>query len=384
MAKKLRVLVLGAGFGGLEVASRLSAEAADRVDVTVIDQSEGFVFGFSKLDTLFGRRATTWRTPYRDLARPAVTFRQERIVRIDAETKKVETTAGSYDADAIVIALGADLDVDATPGLADGGCEFYSVAGAERAATVVREFDRGHAVIAVAGTPYKCPPAPCEAALMLHDYLVERGRRAATEITVVSPLPAPVPPSPETSAAIHDAFTVRGITFRGGSRMSEVDGGRRTIRLDNGDQLAYDLLLGVPRHRPPDVVATLPAGEDNWVHVDPFTLRTPYPDVFAIGDVADAPVPRAGVFAERAAAVVAEQILSMLDGREVTPYDGYGACYIEFGGGRVARVEVTFMTEQGVQGGPFTPPSVELAADKEEFGRSRIERWFGPQAASRL
>ena len=83
------------------------------------------------------------------------------------------------------------------------------------------------------------------------------------------------------------------------------------------------------------------------------------------------------VYAERAASVVAEQILSMLDGRAVTPYDGYGACYIEFGGGRVARVEVTFMTEQGVQGGPFTPPSVELAADKEEFGRSRIARWFG-------
>src|SRR3954466_14007369 len=96
MAKKLRVLVLGAGFGGLEVASRLSAEAADRVDVTVIDQSDGFVLGFSKLDTLFGRRATTWRTLHRDLARPSVTLHQERIVRIDPEAKKGETTGGSY------------------------------------------------------------------------------------------------------------------------------------------------------------------------------------------------------------------------------------------------------------------------------------------------
>src|SRR3954451_3209617 len=377
MTNKLRVLVLGAGFGGLEVASRLSAEAAERIDVTVIDQSDGFVFGFSKLDTLFGRNATTWRTPYRDLAQPSVTFHQERIVRIDPETKKVETTGGSYDADVIVVALGADLDVAATPGLSDGGCEFYSVAGAERAAEVVRDFEQGHAVIAVAGTPYKCPPAPCEAALMLDDYLVERGRRSATRITVVSPLPAPVPPSPATSAALHDEFAMRGITFRGGTRMTEVDAIRRTIRLDNGEELGFDLLLGVPRHRPPEVVATLPAGNDAWVHVDSFTLRTEFPDVYAVGDVADAPVPRAGVYAERAASVVAEQILSMLDGRAVTPYDGYGACYIEFGGGRVARVEVTFMTEQGVQGGPFTPPSVELAADKEEFGRSRIARWFG-------
>src|SRR3954471_253342 len=201
MAKKLRVLVLGAGFGGLEVARRLSTEAADRVDVTVLDQSDGFVFGFSKLDTLFGRSETTWRTPYSTLNLPSVTFRQERIQRIDPETKKVETTRGTYDADVLVVALGADLDVDATPGLNQGGHEFYSVAGAERAAEAIRDFEHGHVVIAVAGTPYKCPPAPCEAALMLDDYLAARGRRHNTTITVVSPLPAPVPPSPDTSAA---------------------------------------------------------------------------------------------------------------------------------------------------------------------------------------
>lgn len=381
MAKKLQVLVLGAGFGGLEVASRLSAEAADRVDVTVIDQSDAFVFGFSKLETLFGRSDTTWRTPYSALDLPSVTFRQERITRIDPESKKVETSGGSYVADVIVIALGADLNIAATPGLAESGHEFYSVAGAERAAAAVRDFGAGHAVVAVAGTPYKCPPAPCEAALMLDDYLVQRGRRAETHITVVSPLPAPVPPSPETSAAIHDAFAMRGITFRASARMTEVDGDRRKVRLENGEELDYDLLLGVPRHCPPPVVATLPAGTDGWVHVDPFTLRTAHPDVYAVGDVADAPVPRAGVFAERAAAVVAEQILSGLDGRDVVPYDGYGACYIEFGGGPVARVEVTFMTADGVQGGPFSPPSMELAADKEQFGTTRIARWFGEKAA---
>src|SRR3954451_21388576 len=184
MAKKLRVLVLGAGFGGLELASRLSDEAADRVDVTVIDQNDGFVFGFSKLDRIFGRSKTTWRTPYSALALPSVAFHQERIVRIDPQTKKVETTDGSYDADVIVVALGADLDVEATPGLAEGGHEFYSVAGTERAAMAVQEFSHGHAVVAVAGTPYKCPPAPCEAALMLDDLLTQAGHRTGTDITV--------------------------------------------------------------------------------------------------------------------------------------------------------------------------------------------------------
>lgn len=375
MSAKLRVLVLGAGFGGLEVASRLSAEAADRVDVTLLDQSDSFVFGFSKLDRLFGLVATTWRTRYRDLDRPSVAFRQERILAIDPSAKQVETTGGAYDADVIVVALGAELDVDATPGLAEHGHEFYSVAGAERAADAVRDFTGGHAVIAVAGTPYKCPPAPAEAALMLHDVLAASGRRHRSDITVISPLPSPVPPSPATSAAIYDAFAERDITFRASTRMTSVD--RKVVQLDNGDELPFDLLLGVPRHRPPAVVASLPSGNDGWVHVDPYTLRTAYDNVFAVGDVADAPVPRAGVYAERAAAVVAEQILSMLDGRDVAPYDGYGACYIEFGGGTVARVEVTFMTSQGVQGGPFTPPSLDLAADKQAFGTTRIQRWFG-------
>jgi sulfide:quinone oxidoreductase len=276
----------------------------------------------------------------------------------------------------LVVALGADLAVDRTPGLAAGD-EFYSAAGAERAAARIREFDSGRAVIAVAGTPYKCPPAPCETALMLHDFLSQRGRRLATEITVISPLPTPVPPSPATSTAILEAFAECGISFRPSTRMAAVKPERRMLVLDDGDEISYDLLLAVPRHRPPDVVSSLDSGDDGWVHVDPYTLQTPYPNVYAVGDVADAPVPRAGVYAERAAAVVAEQILSMLDGRTVAPYDGYGACYIEFGGGRVGRVEVTFITANGPQGGPFTPPSLDLGRDKKEFGSSRIAKWFG-------
>ena len=222
---KLSVLVLGAGFGGLEVAARLSDAAADQVDVTVIDQSDSFVFGYSKLDAMFGITREMWRTPYRDLARPSVTFRQKRILEIDPEAKTVRTTDGSYSADVLVLALGADLDVAATPGLTDND-EFYSVAGAERFMSRIRQFDHGHAVIAVAGTPYKCPPAPSEVALMLHHVLHQRGKRKDTEITIVTPLPAPVPPSPDTSTALLTAFEERGITFRSATRMTEVIEGR--------------------------------------------------------------------------------------------------------------------------------------------------------------
>ena len=318
---KLSVLVLGAGFGGLEVAARLSDAAADQVDVTVIDQSDSFVFGYSKLDAMFGITREMWRTPYRDLARPSVTFRQKRILEIDPEAKTVRTTDGSYSADVLVLALGADLDVAATPGLTDND-EFYSVAGAERFMSRIRQFDHGHAVIAVAGTPYKCPPAPSEVALMLHHVLHQRGKRKDTEITIVTPLPAPVPPSPDTSTALLTAFEERGITFRSATRMTEVIEGRNAIKLDDGAELGYDLLLAVPRHKSPDVLSSLPVGNDGWVHVDPSTLMTDFPDVYAIGDNADVPVPRAGAFAERGATAVAERILAMLDGRPVARSTG--------------------------------------------------------------
>jgi sulfide:quinone oxidoreductase len=375
---KLRVLVLGAGFGGLQLASRLSDAAAERVDITLIDRSDAFVFGFSKLDVMFGRTTLPQvRTPYRSLAKPAVTFRQETVTAIDPHRRRVTTDQGSYDADVIVIALGADLDAAATPGLVQAGHEFYSAEGAAALRPVLEDFSSGHVVIGVMGTPYKCPPAPCETALMLHDHLVERGRRAACDITVVTPLPTPVPPSPATSAAILAAFEERDITFVGASTVAGLDVSRHTAAVSGGRDLDYDLFLGVPLHRVPRVVAESGLADSGWVAVQPTTLETAWPGVYALGDVADAPVPRAGVFAERAADVVADRILADIYGGDPAPYDGYGMCYIEFGGGSVATVEVTFITADGPHGGPFTPPSRELAEAKRRFGTSRVERWFG-------
>jgi sulfide:quinone oxidoreductase len=217
-------------------------------------------------------------------------------------------------------------------------------------------------------------------ALMLHHVLTQRGARGDTQITIVSPLPSPVPPSPEASAALLAAFEERGISYRGATRMIEVDPARRVLVLDGGEQLGYDLLLAVPKHKLPDAVANLPSGNDGWIHVDPRTLQTEHPDVFAIGDCADAPVPRAGTFAERAAMAVAERILAKLDGRPVAPFDGRGACYIEFGGGRVARVDVSVTVDDGATSGSFSEPSLTIGREKEESGPVRIARWFGSGA----
>lgn len=279
----MRILVLGAGFGGLELTTLLSDELGDDADIVLIDKADGFVFGFSKLDVMFGRTTPqAVRHPYRDLVKPGVRFVQTTIRSIDPVQRRVETDAGAFDADVMVVALGADLDPSATPGLAEAGHEFYTVDGAFAARDVLDSFDGGRVVIGVTSTPFKCPPM-C------------------------------------------------------------VDG---------------------------------------WIPVNPLTLETVYPDVYAVGDVTSVGTPKAGVFSERQASVVAGQLIAR-HGQSggAPPYDGKGICYIEFGHDRVARVEVTFRSGEPPNG-QFDEPSALLLADKAEFGTSRVQRWFGRDWAS--
>ncbi len=250
------------------------------------------------------------------IAKPGVRVLRETITVIDPEARRVRTNAGVHDADVLVIAVGSDYDMDATPGLAEGGNEFYSVAGAERLAAIIRTFSRGHVVIGVCGAPFKCPPAPSECALLLHDELTRRGVRDDCWMSFVMPLSSPVPPSPETSAAVMGEFAARDIKFMGGRGIKALDAGRSVALLDDGSELAFDLFLGVPKHRAADVVMASGMTEEGYVPVDSATLETRFPGVYAVGDVATAGVPKAGVFAEGAARVVAQRLIAQVRGEE--------------------------------------------------------------------
>jgi sulfide:quinone oxidoreductase len=374
-----RVLILGAGFGGLELATMLSeVDRGDAFDVALIERSDAFVFGYAKLDVMFGRTALdAVRLPYRAISKPGIRVLRESVTEIDPESRRVTTDAGTHEADVLVIALGADYDVEATPGLAEAGDEFYSVAGAARLAGKLDAFTSGRAVVGVCGAPYKCPPAPSEAVLLLHDHLVARGVREDCELTLVTPFQTPIPPSPDTSAALVAAFAERGITLVTGRPIASLDGGRRVAVLGDGAELPFDLFLGVPRHRAPEVVIASGMAEDGYVPVSPQTLATRFPGVYAVGDVATIGVPKAGVFAEGAARVVARSLIATLHGGEQPgPYDGRGSCYIEFGEGRVGRVDIDFLSGP-TRTGTFREPSEAVAAEKKEFGASRRARWFG-------
>ena len=371
------VVILGAGFGGLELATRLSESLASEVHVTLLDQNDSFSFGFSKLDILFGRKSTAdVRLHYRDIAKEGIEFRQERVVSIDPKKRQVTTDTASYDADILVVALGADYDFAATPGFEDGGVEYYSIAGAERMRDVLLKFDAGTILIGILGHPFKCPPAPFEGALLLHDHFLERGLIDSVEIRIVGPLASPVPITQELSQSILDALTERGIEYLPNQHVVELDTQNNEARLKSGISIPYDLFVGIPVHRVPHVVENCGLAVDGWVPVAKSNLATRFPGVYALGDVTGLPMAKAGVFAEAAARVVADDVAARLRGDVLQqPYEGAGSCYIEFGGGMVGKVEANFF------GGP-TPtarlvgPSRELAADKVAFASTRRERWF--------
>jgi len=375
---KLRVVVLGAGFGGLELSTILSEKLGSDLDLTLIDKSDSFYFGFSKFDVMFGHKTSeAVRLYYSNIVKPGIQFIRDSITAIDPATKIVTTQHGRYEGDILVIALGADYDVSATPGLAEAGNEFYSFKGAERLREVLPAFSKGNVIVGVCSAPFKCPPAPSEAALLMHDYLVKRGIRNDAEISIVMPFGLPIPPSPDTSKALLEAFEERNIKFIAKQVVKTIDGSRRLAILDDGTEMPFDLFLGVPKHRVPTVVEQSGMTVNGWIPVDKTNLKTQYPGVYAIGDVNSVGTPKAGVFAEGAAKVAAESIIAEFEnGGEPLPYKGDGICYVEFGDGRVGKVNVDFFSGPAPFG-TYTEATAELAADKEFFGSSRAARWFG-------
>jgi len=373
-----RVLILGAGFGGLELATRLSESLLGEARVTLIDGSDSFFFGFSKLDVLLGRcAAERVRLPYTALALPGIEFRQELITAIDPQHRCVRTQKGSYDADFLVIALGAECHPTATAGFSEDGYEYYTLAGAERLRDTLPSFDGGNIVISVLGEPYKCPPAPFEGAFLLEDYFARRGLRDRVTITVTGYMGAPVPVAKEVSEPILTHLNARGITFVPKHTVCRLNTASKVAEFAEGDTIPYDLFIGIPVHRVPAVVAASGLAPDGWVPVEKTNLATQFDGVYAIGDVAAAYTAKAGVFAERAAAVVADDIIARLHQTPPPPpYDGAGECFIEFGRGEVAKVCANFLSGPKPTG-VLVGPSRALAAEKAEFARSRRRRWFG-------
>ena len=374
-----KVVILGAGFAGLQLAARLSEDVPGEVDITIIDKSDAFVFGFSKLDLMYGRAdLDAVRLPYSTIDKPSVRFARETILSIDPENRRVITDGATYEPDILVVALGADLDPAATPGVVEEGTEFYSVEGANHVRSVLPTFEGGDAIVGVLGNFFKCPAAPFETAIMLHDYLEKRNLRDTSTIKVISPLPKPIPISDEASEGILQACEERDIGWWPQLKTTALDPASKTATLSDGQSIPYSLFLAIPIHRAPKVVEeSALLEEDGWIAVDHRTFATKFENVYAVGDVTSAPVPRVGVIAEGEADTLADVLVHQVRGGDTPePFKGIVKCYIEFGGPKVAQFEANFLSGPKPVG-TFIGASEEIAALKVEFGASRRRRWFG-------
>jgi sulfide:quinone oxidoreductase len=375
-----RVLILGGGFGGIAAAVTLRERLDPADEIVLIERRTTFVMGLRKNWALLDPGALrAGERPLALLAERGIRVVTGTIGAIHPAERLVEVDGDRWDADSLVVALGAERDPDRVPGFRERAVDVYDLAASDRARAAIEAFVGGRLAIGIFGAPYPCPPAPFELAMLLDERLRARGLDSAIE--VFSPLPLSLPILGQTAC---DSFESRlegaGIAFVREHAATAVDDGAVVF----GDsRRPFDLLLGVPPHRVAQVVAESGLTEGGpWVKVNPQTLETSHPEVYAIGDVTALPLdngqmlPKAGAFAHAQGEVVAARIAATFDGAEPSAtFAGDGACFLETGGGMAAMVTGGFLANPPAV--RMTDASPEHFAAKRAFERERLTAWFG-------
>jgi len=375
-----RVLILGGGFGGLATAHRLKQKLVANDEVILVDRRESFMVGFRKTWALVGEAPLEeGQRPIKNISKLGVRVIRDSITAIDPQNRVAEIGGQHIEADALVVALGAELAPEIVPGFKKHAFNVYDAQDVPRAAQAVKEFKKGKLMLGIFGVPYKCPPAPYEIALLISDALKARGVKA--EIEVFSPQPMSIPILGQASCdLIEDRLEDKGIAFLPNHKANSVEAGE-VIFAD--ERRPYDLLLGVPPHRPPAAVRESGlVDKSGWVSVNARTLETQFSNVYAIGDVVQImmangkPLPKAGVFAEGMGETVAERIAAKFNGQEPqVTFKGEGGCYLEVGNGRAMMVTGNFLAEPAPEV-TLTPALPAYLKEKRSFEKQRLEKWL--------
>jgi len=379
-----RVLILGGGFGGVSTAHHLRMLAPEH-ETVLVSRSTHFMMGFRKNAELVGGGSMeAGSRPLASLEERGIRVVFGDISRIDPGARSAETGGETIEADALVVALGAETVPDAVPGLAEHGYDVYDPARVPAATEALSSLTEGRVAIGIFGAPYTCPPAPYELALLANEAAESRG--AELQLHAFTPQPMSLPVLGTAGCEVVEGrLGLRGIRFTPKAKTERVEEGR--VVLAGGGEIPFDLLLAVPPHRASQVLVDASLAESGgWVKVDPRTLETGTPAVYAIGDctaiplATGQPLPKAGVLAEAEGRIVAERIAATLNGiRPEAEFDGQGACYLEIGGGEAMMVRGRFLAEPAPEV-ELVGPSRELLEEKARYEADRLETWFGPVA----
>lgn len=386
------VLILGGGFGGLAAANEARRLLPSDTAIIVVDKSDEFVVGATKTWVALGESDRKEVVHSRErLAKRGIEFLRADVLRILLSSKTVETEGGTIRYDYLIIALGADLAREAVPGLAEGAYDFYSLDAAERLRDALESFDGGRVIVLNTRPGYKCPPAPYEGAMLLADYFRKRGKSAEVSmVTFEGALPL-MTAGPEMGRFIIGELEKAGVKYVPQHRVASVDAANRVVKFENGEEMAYDLLVATPPHVAPHVVKEAGLTNDSgWIPVDPKTCSVAgHENLFAIGDVTVLPLPgrfspdvplvlpKAGVIAEKQGVVVARNIALGLAGRSSrTAYDGTAFCYVETGGMHAGRGDGQFFAMPSPKM-EARLPSLEQYVEKKEWVRETVLRLLG-------
>lgn len=346
------IVILGGGVGGVVAANELHTKLKARARIVVVERHLQQSFQPSYLWVMTGeRQPDSISRDITRLDRKGIEVVAGEIESIDTAGKSVTVSGKEIGYDYLIVALGADLDFESIPGIAEAHT-YYTLAGAERLAADLKQFKGGQVTTVVASAPYKCPAAPYEGAMLLEGYFHSRHVRHNMKLAIYTPEPAPMPVAGEAlGAGVQEMLAHKGINFHGKMQLSAVKGGE--LQFEDGSTAAADLLIVVPPHRAPAVVREAGLTDDTgWVPVDVSTLATAHEGVYAIGDVTRIPLsdgmalPKAGVFAHGQAEVVARNIAAQVLGHaKREKYDGTGYCFLEAGGGVAGMAQGNFYGE---------------------------------------
>jgi sulfide:quinone oxidoreductase len=323
------------------------------------------------------------------LENKGIRYLNDKVTGIDIASKTVTIKESNLKLkyDYLIIALGAEYSFEEVHGfLENGGFNLYDAEQITKLRERILSLNKGRIAICITSIPYKCPPAPYETSLLINDILLKNGTRDSIEIDIYTPTPISLPVAgTKVSQDVINLLNRSHITFHPLHKIKAVL--NMEIEFENGNRVNYDLLIGIPHHKVPEVIRNsgLITRGQNWINVDKFSLRTDFENVFAIGDVTEIKVnenvaiPKAGVFAEAQAKVVSQQIVDDIKNDKnkysSSGFDGKGFCFMEVGNEKAGYIDTDFYHKDG----PYTllePPSHDSYKKKLDFERSKLNEWL--------